>query len=154
VLVDVAQLAAVLLALELGLLLLVVLVQLRSCSGGASVAGGTLVRVVGVEPGRDALLLGEAGEPVIVGALRRAPCSRRSRWIRSGKSSCSDMGSKVPAGAADHPAGAPARPPLAARWPRTVDRRRPPVRRLPFISVFHRNITMACGGREMPAGYV
>ena len=32
-----------------------------------------LVRVVGVKPGGDALLLGEAGELLVVEALRRAP---------------------------------------------------------------------------------
>src|SRR5207244_3158379 len=95
VLVDVPQLALVILADELGLLFLPVLVQ-RDVLGLRRRVGGRrhLVRVVGVEPGRDPLLLGEPGELlvlVVIDVLRRAPVLTAIRWNRSGKSSCSDI---------------------------------------------------------------
>src|SRR5438477_9267155 len=77
VLVDVAELALVLLAPELGPLFLPVLV-LRDVLGlWRGVRGRRhLVRVEGVEPGGDPLFLGEPGELLVlfvVDVLRRAP---------------------------------------------------------------------------------
>src|SRR5438034_4727831 len=77
VFVDVAELALVLLAPELGPLFLPVLV-LRDVLGLRRRVGGWrhLVRIIGVEPGGDPLLLGETGELlvlVVIDVLRRTP---------------------------------------------------------------------------------
>ena len=52
-----------------------------------------LVGVVGVQARGDPLFLGQAGELVVVQVLYAPPCSRRSRWNRSGNSpeSCCDI---------------------------------------------------------------
>ena len=68
--VDGSQLALVLLAPDLGPLFLPVLIEGDVFRLRRRISGGRhLVRVVGVEPGGDALFLGEAGEVVVVGAL-------------------------------------------------------------------------------------